>query len=105
MDLAQDAEQGIGAVGAHDVAVSFHLGPFAIHVDDVDDLGVGMVLAEQTDCLANCGGGEMVAEECDIVVGRRLSRLHGGFLRGERSDFMAGGRENVTAKLRQLKVQ
>jgi len=80
VDLAQDAKQGIGAIGAHDVAVSFNLRPLTINADNVDDLGVGMVLAEQTDRLANRGGGKMMAKESDIVTGGRLRRLEGGFL-------------------------
>ena len=80
MDLAQDAKQGIGAIGAHDVAVSFNLRPLTINADNVDDLGIGMVLAEQTDGLANRGVGKMMAKESDIVMGGRLRRLEGGFL-------------------------
>lgn len=105
MNLAKNAEEGSGAVGTDDVAVGFDLGPFAVHMNDVNDVSVGMMLVEETDRLANDGGGQPMAKERHIVLGGRLRCLEGGSFGGERCDFVAGGSENGLAKARQFEVQ
>jgi hypothetical protein len=93
----QNTNQSLGAVGADDVTVGLYFRPFAVNMHDVDDAGIGMVLAKQPGSLPGYGRREPVAKQDDIELVRRLSSGERIFLRMEADDFVSGGCENKLA--------